>query len=86
MCNMVECEGKVAFHPGCYIEEIIEDMGIGQDKFAARLGVTTEMLDDLIRGRCGVNEEVAKKLAGMLGTSVEVWVRLQGEYEKKIKK
>lgn len=86
MRNVVECKGKVAFHPGCYIEEIIEEMGISQDEFAVRLGVTTELLDDLINGRCGVNEEVAKKLARMLGTSVEVWVRLKGEYEKKIKR
>ena len=36
MSNYIEYEDTVAFHPGYYIEEIIEDSGLNQKDFAKR--------------------------------------------------
>ena len=33
MSNMVEYKNILAFHPGCYVADIIEDMGISQAEF-----------------------------------------------------
>ena len=38
MSNITEYKDIVAFHPGYYIADIIEDMEISQAEFAARLG------------------------------------------------
>jgi len=84
MNTIVEYENIVAFHPGYYIEEIIEDMGISQSEFADRIGISNEMLNNIVDGRLGISSDIARKLSVMLGTSVDVWLNLQDVYERKI--
>ena len=38
MSNIIKYKEIVAFHPGSYIADIIEDMEISQAEFAARMG------------------------------------------------
>ena len=40
--NKTEYGELSAFHPGYYIAEIIEDMGITQEEFAVRMGTTAK--------------------------------------------
>ena len=42
MNNVNEYKDIVAFHPGYYIADIIEDMGISQAEFTARIGITAK--------------------------------------------
>ena len=44
MSNRIEYNINFAFHPGYYIAEIIEDMGISQDEFATRMDTTGKTL------------------------------------------
>ena len=37
MSNYIEYNDKIAFHPGYYIKEIIEESGLSQKDFAKRL-------------------------------------------------
>ena len=82
--NKVEYKELIAFHPGYYLIDIIEDMGITQDEFAKRLGTTGKNLSDLVRGKIKLSDEIALKLSIMLGTSVEVWLNLQKTYTEKV--
>lgn len=82
MSNMVEYKDRVAFHPGYYIEDAIEDMGISQDEFATRLGTDIKTLSILLNGQANVTDELAKKLSIMMGTSSDVWLNLQKEYDQ----
>ena len=84
MSNVNEYKDIVAFHPGYYIADIIEDMGISQVKFAARIGTTAKTLNQLVNGQANVSNDLAKKLSIMLGTSVEVWLNLQNTYNQKL--
>jgi len=84
MNTIVEYKNIVAFHPGYYIAEIIEDMGISQSEFADRIGISNEMLNNIVDGRLGISSDIARKLSVMLGTSVDVWLNLQDVYERKI--
>jgi len=83
MGTIMEYENVVAFHPGYYIAEIIEDMGISQSEFADRVGITVEMFGKLVNGQENVSNDIAKKLSVMLGTSVDVWLILQSTFEEK---
>ncbi len=38
--NVQNYRDLIAFHPGSYVEEIIEDLNISQEEFAIRLGTT----------------------------------------------
>lgn len=84
MSNLSEYKDIVAFHPGYYIAEMIDDMGISQAEFATRLGTTGKTLSKLVNGQINLSNEIAKKLAAMLGTSVDVWLNLQATYDQKV--
>ena len=81
---MKEYKDIVAFHPGYYIADIIDDMEISQNEFAARMGTTAKTLSKLINGQANISNDLAKKLSVMLGTSVEVWQNLQNTYDQKL--
>ena len=84
MSNINEYKDIVAFHPGYYIADIIDDMEISQNEFATRMGTTVETLSKLINGQANISNDLAKKLSVMLGTSVEVWQNLQNTYDQKL--
>lgn len=84
MSNVAEYKDIVAFHPGYYIADIIEDMSITQAEFATRMGTTTKTLSYLINGQANISNDLAKKLSVMMGTSVEVWLNLQNTYDQKL--
>lgn len=84
MSNTSEYKDIVAFHPGYYIADVIEDMGITQVEFATRLGTNTKTLSYLLNGQANITNDLAKKLSAMMGTSPDVWLNLQSTYDKKL--
>ena len=84
MSNYIEYNDKIAFHPGYYIKEIIEESGLSQKDFAKRLDTTPKNLSILVRGEQSLSIDIAMKLSRMLGTSVEYWLNLQKSYDSLI--
>lgn len=81
MSNYIEYDDKIAFHPGYYIKEIVEDSGLTQEDFAKRLDTTPKNLSLLIRGEQSLSIDIAMKLSRMIGTSVSYWLNLQNAYD-----
>lgn len=81
--NKIEYKDLIAFHPGYYLKDMIEDMEISQDEFAKRLGVTGKTVSKLINGKINLSNDVALQLSTMFGTSIDMWVNLQKTYEIK---
>ena len=81
MSNYIEFNDKIAFHPGYYIKEIIEESGLTQEDFARRLDTTPKNLSILVRGEQSLSIDIAMKLSRMLDTSVVYWLNLQNEYD-----
>ena len=81
MPNYIEFNDKIAFHPGYYIQEIVEDSGLTQEDFARRLDTTPKNLSILIRGEQSLSKDIAMKLSRMLGTSISYWLNLQKSYD-----
>lgn len=77
----VEFNDKIAFHPGYYIKEIIDDSGVTQEDFAKRLGTTPKNISVLICGEQSLSLDIAMKLARMVGNSTEFWLNLQVAYD-----
>ena len=84
MNNYIEYDDKIAFHPGYYIKEIVEESGLTQEDFAKRLDTTPENLGRLIRGEQNLSIDIAMKLSRMTGTSVSYWLNLQNAYDSLI--
>ena len=66
MSNYVEYNGKIAFHPGYYIKEIVDNSGLTQEDFAKRLDTTPKNLSVLIRGEQSLSVDMAMKFSRML--------------------
>lgn len=61
MSNITEYNDIVAFHPGYYVADTIEDMGISQAEFATRMGTTAKTLSNLVNGQINLSNDLAKK-------------------------
>ena len=81
MSNYIEFDDKIAFHPGYYIKETVEESGLTQAEFAKRLGTTPKDLSLLIRDEQNLSSDIAMKLSRMTGTSVSYWINLQNGYD-----
>lgn len=81
MSNYIEYNNKIAFHPGYYIKEIIDESGLSQNDFASRLDTTAKNLSILVRGEQSLSIDIAMKLSRMLGTTAEYWLNLQKNYD-----
>ncbi len=83
MNNFEIYDDIIAFHPGSYIEEIIEDLNITQEEFAERLGVTPKTVSKLVRAEAPVSTETANKLSKLTGISISTWLQMQNTYDIK---
>ena len=81
MNNYIEYDDKIAFHPGYYIKEIVDESGLTQEDFAKRLGTTPKNLSLLIRGEQRLSINIAMNFSRMIGTSVSYWLNLQNAYD-----
>jgi antitoxin HigA-1 len=69
-------------HPGRMLhEEFLEPAGVTQRSLAKKLGWTVAKLNELIHGKRGVTADSALDLAAALGTSAELWMNLQMQFD-----
>ena len=69
-------------HPGRVVrQECIEPLGLTVTEAAKRLGVTRQALNNLVNGKGGVSVEMAVRLSKAFGSSPEVWLGMQMEYD-----
>jgi antitoxin HigA-1 len=68
-------------HPGEIVQEYMEGFGLTVSALAAHLKITRANLSRMIHGRTGVSAEMAVRLSEAFGTSPEVWIRLQANYD-----
>lgn len=69
-------------HPGRIVrQECIESLGVTVTDVAKRLGVTRQALNNLVNEKAGISPEMAIRLSKAFGSSPEVWLGLQMEYD-----
>ena len=73
---------QVPIHPGEILsEEFLKPAGITQERFAKALGVSRRSVNEIVRGRRSITAEMAIRLSKVLGTSAEMWLGLQADYD-----
>ena len=82
--KIVEYKDLIAFHPGQYVEELIEDYNVTQKEFAERLGISEMKLYKLVNGEESISNDIARKLANITNISMQTWFNLQNAYDVKI--
>lgn len=76
--------GLPPIHPGEYIREALEDLGLTQAALAKLLGVSAMRISHLVREERPVTAEMALRLGQAFGQSPEYWLNLQAGYDLKI--
>jgi addiction module HigA family antidote len=56
-------------------------MGLGQVEAARRLGISLNRLNEIILGKRGITADTALRLARLLKTSPQFWMRLQADWD-----
>lgn len=84
MKNEKSYKSIIAFHPGSYVEDIIENMNISQKEFAKRLNITEKSLSRLVNAEDKLSNDIARKLSQLSGISIETWLNLQSTYDIKV--
>lgn len=75
-------ENRIPTHPGeILLEEFLVPMNVPQVAFAAHIGVPTQRVNEIVRGKRGATPETAWLFAEALGTSPEFWLNLQSNYD-----
>ena len=82
--KIVEYKDLIAFHPGQYVEELIEEYNVTQKEFAERLGISEKRLGKLVNGEESISNDIARKLAKVTNISMITWLNLQHVYDVKI--
>lgn len=69
-------------HPGRIVrQECIEPLGMTITEAAERLGVTRQTLNNLVNEKAGISPEMAIRLSKAFGSSPEVWLGMQLDYD-----
>jgi HTH-type transcriptional regulator/antitoxin HigA len=69
-----------AFAPGDFLKDELEERGWSQVDFAAIIGRDVGLVNGIILGKRGITPKTATAFSKALGTSAEVWLRLDADY------
>ncbi len=71
-----------AIAPGeILLEEYLKPMGLGQVEAAQRLDISLNRLNEIVLGKRAVTADTALRLARLLKTSAQLWMRLQADWD-----
>ena len=69
-------------HPGIVLREVyMAEMGLNQTQLAKTCGCSHRKINEIINGKRGISPQFAIVLEAVLGTSAEMWARMQAEYD-----
>ena len=81
---MVRSRSFIATPPGATIKEQLNDRGMTQKEFAARMDMSEKHISRLINGDVQLTPEVAVRLEVVLGVPAKFWNNLEAIYREKL--
>ena len=67
-------------HPGEVVKEYLPE-NVSVTEAAKKLGVSRQAFSAIINGRAGITADMALRLAKSLGTSPDMWLGMQMQYD-----
>jgi len=68
-------------HPGVYLKEILDELGVSQYRLAQELGVPAMRISHVVRGQRPMTAELALRIGRYLDQSPRYWLHLQSRYD-----
>ena len=69
--------GLPAVHPGEFLREVLDELGLTQTAFADAIGISPMRVSHVLRGERPVTAEFALRLGRALGQTPQYWLNLQ---------
>lgn len=63
------------------LEEFLRPHGLSQNRLARDIDVNPARVNDIVHGRSAITAGIALRLAKYFGTTPELWMNLQSDYE-----
>jgi len=69
-------------HPGeILLEEFLKPMGVSINRLAREIGTPPGRISTIVNGKRTITADTALRLATYFGTSPELWLNLQADYD-----
>jgi len=79
---MAKSERLDPVHPGeVLMEDFLKPMGLSQNRLSLSISVHPRRINEIVLGKRGISADTALRLAKFFGTSPDVWLGLQKDYE-----
>lgn len=75
--------GLPPIHPGEFLRETLDELGISQAQFARTIGVSPMRVSHVVNGARPVTAELALLFGRAFGQSPQYWLNLQATYDLK---
>ncbi len=66
------------------LEEFLKPMGISQNRLASDIDVPVSRIAGIVKGNRAITTDTALRLAEYFGTTPDVWINLQANYEVRL--
>jgi len=71
----------VAFHPGEFLKDALDDLGWSQTEFAEIIGRAPRVVNEIVLGKRSITADTAQEIASALGTSPQYWLNLESAFQ-----
>ncbi len=69
-------------HPGIVLSEVyMSEMNLNQTALAKRCHCSPRKINEIVNGKRGISPSFAIVLESVIGTSAEMWVRMQADHD-----
>ena len=65
-------------------EDLLKPMGISINRLAREIVVPPGRISEIVNGRRGITADTALRLSQFFGTSAELWLGLQSDYDLRL--
>jgi len=72
---------KILIHPGDILRGELKARGLSANQFGLDLAVPSGRIVEILNGKRGVSADTALRLSRYLGTSAQVWMNIQAQYD-----
>ena len=76
-------DGLAPIHPGEFLKEALEELGLSQAQFARAIGVSAMRVSHVVNGTRPVTAELALLFGRAFDQSPQYWLNLQAAYDLK---
>lgn len=80
---MATKNGLPPIHPGIFLKEILDELGMSQSAFAHAIDVSPMRISHVIKGSRPVTAELAVLFGKVFGQTPTYWMNLQTSYDLK---